>query len=72
LTEEGGCTKIWREKKWLQGRAWGLKMQKNAMNRRKGKKLVQKPLPAVLNLSERGLNQPDLVKVIAALHKKHD
>jgi hypothetical protein len=47
-------------------------MQKKAMNRRKGKKLVQKPLPAVLNLSKRGLNQPDLVKVIAALHKEHD
>jgi hypothetical protein len=47
-------------------------MQKSAMNRRKGKKLVQKPLPTVLNLSKRGLNQPDLVKVIAALHKKHD
>jgi hypothetical protein len=72
LTEEGGCTKIWREKKRLQDRARGLKMQKKAMNRRKGKKLVQKPLPAVLNLSKRGLNQPDLVKVIAALHKEHD
>jgi hypothetical protein len=47
-------------------------MQKNGVSRRKGKKLVQKPLPAVLNLSKRGPNQPDLVKVIAALHKKHE
>ena len=44
----------------------------NEAHRRKGKKLVQKPLPAVLNLSKRGLQQPDLVKVIAALHKKDE
>jgi hypothetical protein len=47
-------------------------MEKSAARRRKGKKLVQKALPSVLNLSKRGLNQPDLVKVIAALHKKHE
>jgi hypothetical protein len=47
-------------------------MEKSAARRRKGKKLVQKALPSVLNLSKRGPSQPDLVKVIAALHKKHD
>jgi hypothetical protein len=47
-------------------------MEKSANHRRKGKKLVQKPLPAVLNLSKRGLQQPDLVKVIAALRKKDE
>jgi hypothetical protein len=41
-------------------------MKKTIVNRRKGKKLMQKPLPAVLNLSKKGLGQPDLVKVIAA------
>jgi len=44
-------------------------MQNPAVSRRKKKKLAQKPLPAVLNLSRRGPNQPDIVKVIAALHK---
>ncbi len=47
-------------------------MQKKAMNRRKGKKLVQKALPSVLNLTKRGPGQPDLVKVIATLHNKHE
>ena len=47
-------------------------MEKSAARRRKGKKLMQKALPSVLNLSKRGPSQPDLVKVIAALHKKHD
>ena len=42
-------------------------MEKKMANRRKGKKLMQKPLPQVLNLSRKGPNQPDLVKVIAAL-----
>jgi hypothetical protein len=45
-------------------------MQKTLIHRRKGKKLTQKSLPAVVNLSKRGLNQPDIVKVIAALHKE--
>jgi hypothetical protein len=42
-------------------------MEKKMANRRKGKKLTQKPLPQVLNLSRKGPNQPGLVKVIAAL-----
>jgi hypothetical protein len=42
-------------------------VNKTGTNRRKGKKLTQKPLPAVLNLSKKGPNQPDLIKVIAAL-----
>jgi hypothetical protein len=42
-------------------------MEKKMANRRKSKKLTQKPLPQVLNLSRKGPNQPDLVKVIAAL-----
>lgn len=41
-------------------------MHKKTTIRRKGKKLQQKPLPQVLNLSTKGPNQPDLVKVIAA------
>jgi hypothetical protein len=36
---------------------------------KKGKKLVQKSLPQVLNLSKKGPNQPDIVKVIAALRQ---
>jgi len=45
-------------------------MQKISVHRRKGKKLTSKPLPAVVSLSKRGLNQPDIVKVIAALQKE--
>jgi hypothetical protein len=41
-------------------------------SRRKGKKLVQKSLPPVVNLSKKGPNQPDIVKVIAALRRKDD
>jgi hypothetical protein len=37
---------------------------------KKGKKLVQKPLPPVVNLSKKGPDQPDIVKVIAALRKE--
>jgi hypothetical protein len=48
-----------------------VEMKKTATGRRKGKKLTQKNLPAVLNLSKRGPQQPDLIKVVAALHKKH-
>lgn len=44
-------------------------MEKTGLNRRKGKKLAQKPLPSVVNLTRRGPNQPDIVKVIAALRK---
>ena len=46
-----------------------IKMKKPDLQRRKGKKLTHKPLPAVLNLSKKGPNQPDIVKVIAALRK---
>jgi hypothetical protein len=46
-----------------------IKMNKPGLHRRKGKKLTHKPLPAVLNLSKKGPNQPDIVKVIAALRK---
>jgi hypothetical protein len=42
-------------------------MKKPVMSRRKGKKLTQKPLPPVRNLSQKGPNQPDIVKIIAAL-----
>jgi hypothetical protein len=45
-------------------------MQKTSIHRRKGKKLTQKSLPAVVNLSKMGPKQPDIVKVIAALHKE--
>jgi hypothetical protein len=45
-------------------------MQKIFVNRRKGKKLTQKPLSSVVNLSKKGPNQPDIVKVIVALHKE--
>jgi hypothetical protein len=43
-------------------------VKKTGVNR-KSKKLKQKTLPAVLNLSKKGPSQPDLVKVIAALRK---
>ena len=42
-------------------------MNHSNVNRRKGKKLSQKSLPQVLNLSKKGPGQPDIVKVIAAL-----
>jgi len=45
-------------------------VNKKPVIRRKGKKLTQKPLPQVLNLSKKGPNQPDLVKVIAALRNE--
>jgi hypothetical protein len=45
-------------------------MQKTSPNRRKGKKLTQKPLPAVVSLTKRGPNQPDIMKVIVALQKE--
>jgi hypothetical protein len=45
-------------------------MQKISVHRRKGKKLTSKPLPAVVSLSKRGPNQPEIVKVIAALQKE--
>jgi hypothetical protein len=44
-----------------------IEVKKLVASRRKGKKLTQKPLPQVLNLSKKGPNQPDIVKVIAAL-----
>jgi len=42
-------------------------MEKKIANRRKNKKLTQRPLGQVLNLSKKGPDHPDLVKVIAAL-----
>jgi hypothetical protein len=48
------------------GKPRGTDMKKTSANRRKGKQLTQKPLPAMLNLSKKGLGQPDLVEVIAA------
>jgi hypothetical protein len=44
-------------------------MESKSANRRKGKKLMQKPLAQVLNLSRKGPDHPDIVKVIAALRK---
>ena len=38
--------------------------------KRKGRGLVQKSLPAVVNLSKKGPGQPNIVKVIAALRRK--
>jgi len=45
-------------------------MNKPTAIRRKGKKLRQTPLPAVLNLSKPGLNQQQLVKVVEALREE--
>jgi hypothetical protein len=45
-------------------------MKKPITSRRKGKKLTQKPLPAVRNLSQKGPNQPDIVRIIAALRNE--
>jgi hypothetical protein len=41
-------------------------MAKPAPVRRKTKKLRQTPLPQVVNLSKKGPDQPDFVKLIAA------
>ncbi len=41
-------------------------------SQRKGKKLMQKTLPPVVNLSKKGPNQADIVKVIAALRRSED
>jgi hypothetical protein len=49
------------------GKAREIEVKKIIATRRKAKKLTQKPLPQVLNLSKKGPNQPDIVKVIAAL-----
>jgi hypothetical protein len=49
------------------GKTREAQVKKTIATRRKGKKLTQKPLPQVLNLSKKGPNQPDIVKVISAL-----
>jgi hypothetical protein len=45
-------------------------MKKTIVNRRKGKKLVHKPLPQVLHLSQKGPSHPNLVKVIKAFRNE--